>query len=458
MTDAETPADEHTESSMSMLHPSNERPDADGTTTPQAEQEYDALAELFLGESANQRETPPLRLHDPDDAPAPSAEADSDHAAPAPRPAEAQIEALVLGHLPVLAGPWVAQYARFLADTRGEAIALVRIAGDQASIDLYSDLPRASRNAAPTLHAAIEEAARVADRWIFRVDAVSEPSLAACPAVDAVTLLCGADDAAIVSAYRTIKRVLTPEGGEGAFDDDPEAPRQRGPARRVVIIGAAEEKARQAADKLRGAAQAFLDAGVEAIAGPAQLGPSSGATIYRGPAEASPEELADRVRASLRRSPDTGAATAPVSATAPAPTTPSTHEISPDASPAPQALPGPLFERVPGLRHLPIRCPYDESIELAVDADRRLHLLAAYSPVACRAMSVVAAWAMDHAALFDRVLPAGGYSDEHKPIRRLFVERACEARRLLDTDYKVHLMTPVAVEDKTAWCCVPLNE
>jgi len=454
MTDAETPADEHTESAMSMLHPSNERPDADGMTTQQAEQEYDALAELFLGDSAEQREAPPLRLHDPDDAPAPVAEADFDRVAPTPSPAGAQIEALVLGHLPVLAGPWVAQYARFLADTRGEAIALVRIAGDQASIDLYSDLPRASRNAAPTLHAAIEEAARVADRWIFRVDAVSEPSLAACPAVDAVTLLCGADDAAVVSAYRTIKRILTTNGEDGAFDDDPEAPRQRGPARRVVIIGAAEEKARQAAHKLSGAAQAFLDAGVEAIAGPAQLGPSSGATIYRGPAEASPDELAERVRASLRRDPDNCTA----SAAAPAAMGSATGAIDPHASPAAQPLPGPLFERVPGLRHLPIRCPYDESIELAVDADRRLHLLAAYSPVACRAMSVVAAWAMDHAALFDRVLLAGGYSNERKPILRLFVERAGEARRLLDTDYKVHLMTPVAVEDKTAWCCVPLNE
>jgi hypothetical protein len=449
---------------MSMLRPSDENPTADDARRGEAE--YDALAELFLGDegAAGAR----LRLHDPSDPSEPDLRIRRDPERPTPT-----IEALVLGHLPVLAGPWVAQYARFLADERREAVALVRIAGDQASIDLYSDTPRASRNAAPDLDHALDEAAPLADRWIFRVDATSEPSMAACEHVDAVTLLCGADDAAIVSAYRTIKRVLAPaQDPDDIFDDMEREPAPSGPLRRVVIIGAPEEKAREAAEKLRRAAEAFLDARIETVVGPARLGPSSGATLYRGGAEGGPEAFAAHVR---NRIDDPDAISShPAPAADPVDASPRTTQRGVDVSEAPVPAPGldpaaldtaapapagaRLTDRVPGLRRLPVACPYDDTIELAVDGDRRLHLLASYSPVACRAMAVVGAWAHDHSALLDALVPGGAFDATLDPTRHLFVERPAEARRLLDTDYRVHLLAPVVIEGKAGWYCAALND
>jgi len=444
---------------MSMLRPSDEA--KLGGDSDRSEGAYDALAELFLGEDAPAGSH--LRLHDPDD--------DGPEQA-APRPAT--IETLVLGHLPVLAGPWVAQYARHLADTRAESIALVRVAGDQASIDLYSDQPRASANPAPDLDSAIEEALGVADRWVFRVDAPNEPAMATCGVVDAVTLLCGADDAAIVSAYRTIKRVLAPGRTEPAFEDELEPAEPTGPTQRVVIIGAPEEKAHEAAQKLGRAAEAFLETSIDAVVGPARLGPSSGVTLYRGPATLGAEGLARRIRERLTDAGPTHPAAAPHTNSNQATPLEATDtggvdvsEVSvptPGLDPAPltpaasPAAPGRLSERLPGLRRLPVECPYDDSIELAVDADQRLHLLARHSPVACRAMAVVGAWARDHAPMLAALLPNEAFDATRPVAKHLFVERPAEARRLLDTDYQVHLLAPVTVEGRTGWCCVALNE
>ena len=84
---------------------------------PSRAREYDALADLFL---SDQPDAPTLRLTEP---PRAAPENPEDQAPPA-KPLV--VEALVLGHFPVLSGAWAAQHARCLAEETGRPVALAR--------------------------------------------------------------------------------------------------------------------------------------------------------------------------------------------------------------------------------------------------------------------------------------------------------------------------------------------
>lgn len=437
---------------MSVSRAGNDTTSPPGPASHVRDDDYDALAELFLGAP---EDGPQLRLS-----------SDPEHETPAQStPVGTAVEALVLGHLPVLSGPWVAQYARFLADTTGQSVALLRIYADQASIDLFSEREAGGVNPSDTLESAIARMSPVADRWVIRVDPTSEPILATNRAVDRVTLLCGADDAAVVAAYQTIKRLHT-ESAEQVDAIDATAPED---ARyRVVIIGASADRARAASEKIRRAASAFLSLDVHVDAGPTQVGPTRGLTIYRGLAPDDLERFAARI---------SGDSSAPV--TTPPPPAPEaqattepvlSHDMPTDAfsrqgpnpaDPVPAAGSGllgdtgALVQHVGGLVAIDIQCPYAGDIEFAADAQGSLHLLAHHTVNACQTLEVVAAWARDHAPLLERLDQR--LRLDSVPTRHIFTSDAAGARRLLDSDVRVHILAPVVVEGKQGWFSTPLN-
>jgi hypothetical protein len=365
----------------------------------------------------------------------------------------------------VLSGPWVAQYARFLADTTGQSIALLRIYADQASIDLFSEREAGGVNPSDTLESAMARMSPVADRWVIRVDPTTEPLLATSRAVERVTLLCGADDAAVVAAYQTIKRFHTETSDQADVTD----PNPGLIARyRVVIIGASPDRARAASEKIRRAAAAFLSLNVEVESGPTQVGPTRGLTIYRGPAPDDLERFTSRI---------CGATGAPI--TTPPPPASQTqataepvlsHDMPTDAfsrqgpnpaDPVPAAgsgllgETGALVQHVAGLVAIDVQCPYASGIEFAADERGSLHLLTQHSENACQTLEIVAAWARDHAALLERLDQRLRLDDA--PQRHVFTSDAAGARRLLDSEVRVHLLAPVVVEGKQGWFSTPLN-
>lgn len=205
------------------------------------------------------------------------------------------VEALILGHLPVLGAAWVTQYAKFVAEAAGSNVALLRAHEGQAWLDIVQPSHAPSIEASdeesgePLLLASAERAGSLAARWIIRVDDCSEPDLVALPQVDTITLLTGADDPAILASYRTIKNLAHLAESMGR----PLAKEVGGNGLRMqlVIMGADVHKAAEADAKIRRSALAFLGHALAPAMSIAKISPCGTVALYRGEATASVSEV-----------------------------------------------------------------------------------------------------------------------------------------------------------------------
>ncbi len=247
--------------------------------------EYDALAELFLGDpelgpspatgGRGLRPESPRVVAKPEPVteggPAPKHVAEVE-------PATRRVEAVLLGHLPVRASIWVRQYANAVGTTLNRPVGLVRMASDACSVELIGPgaerVPLEDALPADSIEDAVRSVSALADRWIIRVDEVDEESLAESSAIEEVTILTGSDEAAVVASYRLVKslaatwdRVFGTEGG---------------PELGLAIMGSSGEQALAAGEKLERAAGSFLNRPVRVTARVPKVGVSSAATIYRG--------------------------------------------------------------------------------------------------------------------------------------------------------------------------------
>ncbi|HRQ73842.1 MAG TPA: hypothetical protein PLU35_12520 [Phycisphaerales bacterium] len=393
-------------------------------TTP-TEHAYDSLADLFLGDGELAPE-PML--------PAPVAQA--------PRPGRTasnpvpDIEALILGHLPVLASPWVLQYARNRAAEIGEPVALLRLNSGTASVEVVGtdDVQGAP---SPNLSEAIDRAKMTARRWLIRVDETNELALAealasAPPAT--LTLLTGADDTAIAACYRTLKSLA--EAIVGAAEGMPII--------RVVVMGANADAAASAGRKIRQAATTFLGLPPELAQPVPRMVPARALNLYRGQTDQSAESLLALVRTPTEAPGHSVAATPPLSPSVPPPSRASALART-DA----------LASLLPGLRPLSARSPVAQSVELATDADGRLHLIArADSPDACPAaaaeLTAAAAWAQTHARLLGAAEPS--IRTAEAPPLHLLTPTPRAARALVGSSIRVHALANA----NGAWAAVEL--
>ncbi|MEZ6243638.1 MAG: hypothetical protein R3B57_11420 [Phycisphaerales bacterium] len=439
------------------------------------DREFDALADLFLGDA-------PLAPGSPAGDDRPAIRATGTAPSPAPRPRvvtkpHARIEGIMLGHLPVRAGIWVRQYAASVADATHAPVALLRHARELTTLDLVG--PGTPRDIEPceTLEEAIDAARAVCSRWIVRVDEVDEPGLTDASGIDEVTVLTGADEAAVVASYRLVKSL----GGEwdGKFGED------EGPRLRLAIMGSVAEQATAAGEKLERAARAFLRRPVQVSARVPRIGANASASIFRGQAETTIEDMLGRIRGEqkrpqLRLAKDDAAAHEVEIRYA-------DHEATPSPAPAErkpeivvrpqggrQAAPTPerhierslpLSSLIPGLTGLEARCPKAGSVELAADDLGRLHLLASSGKDPTHPMDrliAAAAWAREHLPLLLRAEPTlampSAERDEGDAFTLHLVTRHPKLiRPLLDADVRVHLLTEVEVGGQTARVTTELN-
>lgn len=439
---------------------------------------FDTLADLFLGPPVRVEATSPAPLRlvgdnpsiTPPEGTAPREIPRAPHR-PAPMPMPPQqdglaldsstrggvaIEGLVLGHLPIFASAWATQYAKHVAETSRVPVAFLRFTGDRASLDLYLPGPLSEPipTGAATLAEAIVVASARAPRWIVRLPDACEPDLAD-GAVDVLTLLTGADEAAVVACYRTLKSL---SAGTTDRDSDEIA----GPDLwRVAVMGSDPVKAGQAGTKVRRAAEAFLEASLDISACVARIGVLKSAQLFDGTATMPWRDALRLVRSTPQTAPPphtptppdgrSGPKPGPASSPAPAPRI-EVRPIANDPSrlearsipPASQSASKPPVETpaIPGLRPSAARCPACPAIELASDAAGRLHLIAAVdSPDAVAALLAVSAWAKEHAALLslaDRALV--NLTD---PTLHCLTTEPAGVRRLLDTSIRVHAVVRV---------------
>ncbi len=453
---------------------------ADRDADSAADREFDALADLFLGDA-------PLAPATPTDDERPRARATGTGPAPAPRARtqtspRARVEAVMLGHLPVRAGIWVRQYAASVADAAHAPVALLRQSRDTTTLDLVGPGSGRELEGLGSLEEAIDSARSVCARWIVRVDEVDEPGLTDSPEVDDVTVLTGADEAAVVASYRLVKSL----GGDwdSKFGDE------EGPGLRLAIMGSESEQAAAAGEKLERAARAFLRRPVHVSARVPRIGANASVSVYRGSSSLTTEQMIARIRGQraeprlrLARDDDAGShRPAPPAATrdervpeivvrpqggVAAPSAPVTPEPSTPRVEQSRLAPRlPLLSSlIPGLTGLEARCPKAGSVELAADSRGMLHLLAASGEDPTQPVDrllAASAWAREHLPLLLRAetalaMPSADRDESAGFTLHLVTRHPKLVRPLLDADVRVHLLTEVEVDGKTARVTTELN-
>lgn len=384
--------------------------------------EYDAIAELFLGES-------------PATSAAPSAGRQPGAAAPF-------LETIVLGNLPGAASAWVVQYAGAVASATGGPVALVRIAEGEVSLELIGDVEAAAR--ASSLDEACAIVRRFTSRTLLRIDG-HETDLSL-HHLDALTLLTGADDASVVGAYRTLKTL----DADGRLADPTQI--------RAAIMGADEAGANRAIEQLRRAVGEFLHGHLTQAPGVHRIGPVHRSTVYRGPFQESVAAFINRFRAaSTPASPATSPTpAAPAASRSGGPTIDApTRVVVPQTTEtfAPAQASVTLASRVPNLIALESRCPYHESVELAAGVTGELHALAEGAGERVGELLAVESWAKDHAKLLTKAEPALRAMDAEAALH-LFADQPAMVRHLLHTRLRIHIL---AKPGPDGFVCLPLN-
>lgn len=458
---------------------------------------YDALADLFLGDTPivrevakrqTSRDAEGLRIHD-DLAPA--------DAAPLPQSTEQLwVEGIILGHLPVTGMAWANQYARHVAEHRGGPVAVLKLIAGQGSLEIIGARPgavAAPEPAAASLEEAIAFASAHCRTWLLRVDEPTEPKLLEPGLLDALTLLTGIDEAAMVASYRTAKTLMEPHHDE---EGNP-----IGPEFGLALMGATDDRARPAAARITTAAEKFLGRKLTVSAVVPKIGPGLPAlSLFRGAlndAEGGAEGTLDRLRRLFDACREEAAAQDPMAArpaeseaaaspggSAVASPVPEPAELLSELSdPAPAPLetepcaesqhPAPLLPRAVGapeslarllgLNPLRASCPFAPEVELAAGPDGTVHLLAAVADSlsgqeAVEQLLVASAWVPKHVQLLRLTGPEASGLDSAQPaVLHLFTERAASVQRLLDGEFRVHLLVRTTQDDQEHWVCADLN-
>ncbi len=228
-----------------------------GLSSQHAEDEFDALADLFLGDE-------PV-----EDLGSAGGASDSEPAHSGVSLDAPPIEGLILGHLPVSASSWVKTYAAMRARALGGPVGLIRLMGGSLAIDLVGVDSRGDLGE-NTIENALEALRRRAVGVVARVDEMGEPDLAR-GAIDGMVVLSGGDDAAVVAAFRTIKSLANQ--GDGRFDETPI---------RVAIVGHDAAGARNAHARLSRSAMHSLSREIAFAGSVERLASEPSASLFHG--------------------------------------------------------------------------------------------------------------------------------------------------------------------------------
>ena len=334
------------------------------------------------------------------------------------------VEVVVLGHLPVRASLWARQYACNQAKELRETVALIRIASESISVDLITDGEKISARTFTHLDGALEAVSKLADRVILRVDEACEPELLDRPEVEEITVLTGADEAAVVASYRLIK-TLDATLGEQHEDG-------HGPTLRVAVMGASRESAMDACTKLGNAVETFISRPIEIVIGASRIDATGTTNLYRD----SMAHRASQIIAGLVRASSSGDGlqitqvefpTKGVSIPEPKPASRSSAEKTSHKDDAPTLRDG-LCAMIPGLSPIEARCPKAVGVDLAMDTQGQLHLIVcdADTDDALNRLMAAQSWARNNFGLLLRAEPG-----LQMPV----------ADRNADTDAQMHLIS-----------------
>ncbi|MEZ6163261.1 MAG: hypothetical protein R3B67_02375 [Phycisphaerales bacterium] len=381
----------------------------------------------------------------------------------------AQVEVIVLGHLPVRATLWARQYACSSAKASGEVVALVRAASGSTAIDLITGREPVNASGSADLQGALETIHETAERVVLRVDERHEPELLDRPEVGMITVLTGADEAAVVASYRLIKTIDASLRDRFEVDED-------GPMLRIAVMGAGLEQAEDARYKLQNAVDSFIERPVEIVIGSARIDATGTTNIFRDTVAHHGGELIDGLVALAHRvemeSPAAVVETRPIDAgevrgrradSAPRPHRDEPRESLRDVSSSPDVRDG-LCALIEGVRPIETRCPKAPGVEMGTDEQGRLHLLAcdADCEEALERLYVAQSWARDHLGLLLRAepglrIPCSDPMAESDAVMHLMSYEPAALQRLYDTRVRMYALARVRVGGVIAQVATPLN-
>ena len=411
-----------------------------------------------------------------------------------PRQDTASVDLLLVGHLPVRAGLWLGPYVDSIGREVGSA-ALLRLDLDEPTIEIYrgepDSLPQLRHS---SLQDAIDAFAPCVSQWIVRPPGDAWPEELASVGADRIVILSGADEAALVAAYRIVKDLADAAGKAG----------RPLPPIGLAVMGASRQAALQMVERLNRTASTFLGFEVQLIVAVPQMDASMRSSRFEPLAASASASLGSiiawlRVDRSEQRGEGTssGQITSPIAEPArdrhhagphPPPRQPPAVENraarvdsrdarAPDSPPiklkpqprvdleprAPMHVyepdqdgnAVPLAKHVDGLTPLPIRCPARQRIELAVDSAGCVHLLGWEQSM--RDFWFVSEWVRQHLSLIMMACPDVWFDNQRRPACHLFTDRPASLSDMHGSDLRLHVLAPVKVGDQTAWYSAPLN-
>lgn len=438
-------------------------------------------------------EAPYLRLAD-EDTPSPQQSEGSDRPAVSQnQPAMAMVEAVLLGNLPGVSGPWLQQYAQIIANQDGP-VAVLHVGAERVEVELIESKDTAGQlrpviemgregDRRPALVALLDSLVRAGEHAVTTVMVHVEPTVDGTEslrlfAIDDWTLLCGGDDASVVAAYRMLK--------QRAETDVTVSDKRVG----LMIMGADQAQGQAAAQRIRSTADSFLNTPVELVGWQKQMIPVHVrqlgtfenvtqlwprlcdwfATLEAPPVEhveapapqpepapapvveapkAKPRprvqparpvvmdipapQRRERPRPTPRREPEPApeATPTPVAAAAPqSDPTPDTRHPTSEAAPTLASL----IETLPGSVALEARCPKVPGAEIVLDQQGALHLLYKQAGDLERAITELLAarqWVEEHRRLLALTQRQLKLDEASATSLHLFTERAELATQLV---------------------------
>ncbi len=384
-----------------------------------------------------------------------------------PRPT---VEVVVLGHLPVRATLWARQYACNQAKALCEMVALVRAASGSTSVDLIDggdEEGSISRRSFAHLDGALGAVSEDADRVILRVDEASEPELLERAEVEEITILTGADEAAVVASYRLIKTLDAMLGQRYVSGD--------GPKLRVAVMGGGREMALDACAKLGNAAETFLERPIEIVVGSGRIDATGTTNLYRDSVSHSASHILDGlVRAGARAgefseaggvdrvvSPEPARVEFPADGVeAPGPELVDAQRALDDAP----TLRDGLCALIDGLYPIEARCPKAPGVELAIDDDGQLHLVVCDADTSDAMNRLLAAqvWARNNLGLLIRAepnlsAPSADRDVDTDALMHLISIEPRAVREIYDTPVRIYSLARVKVGGVIAQVATPIN-
>ncbi|MAB71868.1 MAG: hypothetical protein CMJ54_05130 [Planctomycetaceae bacterium] len=235
---------------------------------------FEELTDLFLSDDpvadASKRDASPART--------PAAVA---------APAAPKLTIAICGHLPVMAGLWVTQYADRVAEEHGST-GLVRLEGGRCSIEIFRSPNRVERSEGIDLATAAGRIAEGTRRWVICVDD-RDAAEAVRAGADEVVILTAAEQPAVIEAYRLAKSAAARVAAEHPLDLG------------LVVVGADEDRAGGAADVLSEAASRHLDRPLPVVATVRRLDVVEGSQriMFEESVRRTADEVVTAIRASL---------------------------------------------------------------------------------------------------------------------------------------------------------------